>query len=311
MSEQQLSGADQLRATLSKPKIQYDDEPAVETVTETPEAGAEGTTPVAQVPPTEKPAVDEFKQKNQLLEQEIARLRQQQEAIQLEMLRTQNTILESTQKKEEKPELTEEQIAEWMQTEPLKATRYIAEQTAKRVRQETLAELQQQEQVQVAQTEFAQKQQEYARNLQKIQEEAPELKDPEHRLTKILIGLETEMPFLLRIPEGPLKALEIAKARYELEQVKTAKATAPAEEPKQTTAEQAKPATTVRETPRAAAMVGGASRGVPPTTSVKLTAEQELAARRMRLTPEEYTAYLKNTPRAFMQEQAPKRRVSA
>ena len=303
--KKEVSGADMLRATLTKPKVDYSENfnedvpPIVETKKD-------------EVPPTvTAPVVDEAKKKNDLLEQEIARLRLQQETLQQEMLRSQNEILKQVTAKPEvvkEPELTEEQVAELMQTNPIKATRYISEQVARRVREETINELNQQEQVQIAQVEFQKKQQEYAGNIEKVRKENPELADPNHRLTQIVLGLETEMPYLMRIPEGPIKALEIAKARYELELVKTAKTPAASEEKPTEPAEQAKPATPVRETPRAAAMVGGASRGVPPTTGVTLTEEQKLAARRMRLTPEEYAKHLKNS--GFRKEEAPKRRVS-
>lgn len=303
--EKEVSGADLLRASLSKPKVDYsenfnEDVPPVVTEEKKPE-----------VPPTVTPVVDEAKKKNDLLEQEIARLRLQQETLQQEMLRSQNEILKQVTAKPEvakEPELTEEQVAELMQTNPIKATRYISEQVARRVREETISELNQQEQVQIAQVEFQKKQQEYAGNIEKVRKENPELADPNHRLTQIVLGLETEMPYLMRIPEGPIKALEIAKARYELELVKTAKTPAASEEKPAEPAEQAKPATPVRETPRAAAMVGGASRGVPPTTTITLTEDQKLAARRMRLTPEEYAKYTRNS--GFRKEEAPKRRAS-
>lgn len=300
----EVSGADLLRASLTKPKVDY-----TETYNDEPEVPAAEAKP--EVPSTVTPVVDEAKKKNDLLEQEIARLRSQQEVLQQEMLRSQNEILKQVTAKPEaakEPELTEEQVAELMQTNPIKATRYISEQVARRVREETINELNQQEQVQIAQSEFTKKQQEYAGNIEKVRKENPELADPNHRLTQIVLGLETEMPYLMRIPEGPIKALEIAKSRYELEQVKAAKAAeAPASTPTET-AEQAKPATPVRETPRAAAMVGGASRGVPPTTGITLTEDQKLAARRMRLTPEEYSKHLKNS--GFRKEEVPKRRVS-
>ena len=129
--------------------------------------------------------------------------------------------------------------------------------------------------------------------------------DPEHALTKHLNAIQAEFPMLLQDPDGPIKGLNLAKQRYELEQLKAQKVVPPVVEEAQAT----EPA---RQTVRVASMVTGPSRGVPPSPVVKLTPDEKMAAAKMRLTEEQFHTYKNRTGSStlFQKEQAPKRRVS-
>lgn len=312
------SGAQDLRAALkadTKTGIDYSEDfegqgpPVVKTAVV---AAAKPEETKTEVKPT-LPSAEEVK-RQEIFQREQARLQADRDRIfqqQQELIKSQQAALEASKapKVEEKP-LTEEQIAEMYQVDPVKTMRILAQQVAQQVRAETLAELQsqesveQQKQVQVqAQQAFKGAQQTFQENITKVNTDNPELKDPEHELTKIYLGLEKEMPYLLRIPEGPIKAMEIARSRYELSQFKAGKVI------KEEEAENAQSTPAVRvQSPRAASMVGGASRGTQPTATTTLTEEQKIAARRMRLTPEEYAKNLKNS--AFRKEEAPRRRTA-
>jgi len=60
----------------------------------------------------------------------------------------------------------------------------------------------------------------YAMNQQRMLVEHPELRDPAHPFTKIVAAVEREFPVFLTIPDGPIKTIELAKQRYELQQLK-------------------------------------------------------------------------------------------
>lgn len=268
------------------------------------------TTPPVPSTPEEDKKLDDMMKRHEIMLREMERLKAERDEYlkhQQQLLYQQQEVIRAvTKPKEEAPaELTEEQIAEMAQSNPVQAMRVVAEQTAKKIRTETMRELEQQEQVNQTQAAFNENKRKFEENIAKVTNDNPELKDPNHELTKIYLSLESEMPYLLRIPEGPIKALEIAKTRYELAQLKAKPATpepaVPAEEGEQDMSK-------VRPTtPRASQAVSGPSRGLPPTTPVTLSDSEKLAARRLRLAPEEYAKYKRNSQ--FSKEEAPRRKA--
>jgi hypothetical protein len=204
--------------------------------------------------------------------------------------------------------LNDEQLTELMQQNPVKAARYIAETTAKQVREQTMRELSAQDRQQAMVSEFENKKKTFEANILEVHKQNPELQDANHKLFQIYNGLDKEMPYLLTIPEGPLHAIKIARERYELEQLKAGvqKPDAIIEaEKKGKEAEAAR-----RNAVESAAMLAGPSRGQPPVSQVSLNDEEKLQARKMRLSPEEYSKYKGNTTSHFKTEAAPRRRVT-
>ncbi|OGW72186.1 MAG: hypothetical protein A2Y02_00015 [Omnitrophica bacterium GWA2_52_12] len=55
----------------------------------------------------------------------------------------------------------------------------------------------------------------YAQNQQKVLAAHPELKNPNHPLTRIIAEIENEFPTLLTNPGGPFIAMKLAENRYE------------------------------------------------------------------------------------------------
>ena len=299
----ELSG----RQLLKTAKIDYTEteEPAP-APTATPNAPASSQAPAATAPVVPAPVVKDPKD----VELERLRIQERLNAMEAERVKAQNELLLSQAKQSQEAPAQEVNIDELFQQDPLSAMRYIAEQTAIRVRQETLAQVQQQEQAQAATERFVEAQKAFSANIEKIKTENKELQDPNHRLTQIYIGLEQEFPHFMTIAEGPLKAMEIAKQRYELEKLKATPPVTPtqvSEAVKQGQEIEARR----QEQVQAASMVAGSSRGVPPSPAVKLTPEEELAARRLRMTPETYTQFKPKSPKYFKKEEAPRRKVSA
>lgn len=264
--------------------------------------------PAVEVPkPTEPPKEDRVLREAQLraeiAEREAIRAQAERDA----MVQYQTMMARNAQPVHQEQPLSDEQLTELMQQNPVKAARYIAETTAKQVREQTMRELNQQDRQQQMISEFENKKKTFESNILQVHKDNPELQDTNHKLFQIYNGLDKEMPWLLTIPEGPLHAIKIAKERYELEQLKTG-AQAPQAiveaEKKGKEAEAAR-----RNAVEAASMLAGPSRGQPPASQVNLTDEEKLQARKMRLNPEEYAKYKTNTTSHFQKEAAPRRRV--
>lgn len=307
-SDEALSGRELLRRAR---KIDYNEEeetppaPVAEKKEEKPAAPANAPAS-SQAPVPAAPAAKDPKE----LELERLRAAERLKALEAERLKAQNEILLQQQEASRQPE-PEVDLNELFQQDPLAAMAEVARRTAKQVREETLAEIQKNEQAASAVDNFQKAQAAFAANIEKVKTENKELEDPNHRLTQIYLNLEQELPFLLTIPEGPIKAIEIAKQRYELELLNTGKHPKLSAQVSDAVKQGQEQEARRQEQVNAASLVAGSNRGVPPSPSVKLTPEEELAARRLRLSPEAYSQFKPRSPKYFKKEEAPRRKVSA
>lgn len=267
--------------------------------------------PVVEEPKKEEPKVEEKKvdPKEKLLEQAL--IRQRIAEVEAERAKAERDLLyrqrlEQAQMQQmpapQQNEPTKEQLVAMYQDDPFAVIEMISQRVAEETKKKTIAEMTQQDQQQQYVQDLQSKRQQFQANVQKIVAENPQLMNPEDPLAKHIQTIEKEFPGLLMDPEGPVKGLELAKQRLELEQLKAQKVVTPV-------VEEGKGTEPARETVRVASMVTGPSRGVPPSPSVKLTKEEELAARKMRITPEQFASYKERSPKYFQKEQAPKRRV--
>lgn len=298
----QPSGREMLRTA----KIDYSEDDLETNAPASPQTPVVVATPAVATPAVVTPPVKDPK------DIEIERLRAQERLATLEAEREKTRAAMLEQQRQQERQAAEAtppvDVAQLFQEDPIAAMKLVAEQTAIRVRQETLAEMEAQQANQDTVENWNRAVHTFNANIAKVRDENKELSDPNHRLTQIYLGLEKEFPHFLAIPEGPIKAIEIAKQRYELEQLKAAQTATPAqvsEAVKQGQAIEAKR----QESVGVASMVAGSSRGVPPSPSVKLTPEEEHAARRLRLTPEAYQQFKPRSPKYFKKEEAPRRKV--
>lgn len=299
----ELSGREMLRSA----KIDYTEDDIEANAPAEPQAAVTPAAPVAVAPAA--PVVSPAKDPKDL---EIERLRAQERLATLEAERekTRAAMLEQQREQERQAAASTPKVnpEELFQIDPIAAMRQVAEETAARVRAETIAEMEAQSSANENVDRYNQAVQQFAQNIEKVKTDNKELADPNHRLTQIYLNLEKEFPHFLTIPEGPIKAIEIAKQRYELEQLKAAQTATQAqvsEAVKQGQAIEAKR----QESVGVASMVAGSSRGVPPSPSIKLTPEEERAARRLRITPEVYQQFKPQSPKYFKKEEAPRRKV--
>lgn len=272
--------------------------------------GVIATTPAAIVPPVvTTPTIDpkdqalkEAQTRAQILEIENARAKAERDLL---MAQEQARLSAPTPSTPE-PEID---LVAMLTEDPLQAMTIIAQRAAKEEREKVLQEMEVKQQSTDFQEQVQAKKNTYQANIQKVVSENPELADPNHRLTKIVQEIEAANPWLFTIPDGPLRTMEIARTKYELETLKASGAPASGAivqaEKKGQEAEAAR-----QESVRAASMVSGPERGTPPSASVKLTPEQEFAARKLRMTPEKYIAYLGNSRSFFKKEESPRRSKS-
>lgn len=297
-------GRDLLREAM--PKIDYSEKFDEEV------KPVEEAKPKEEVRPEEKkPEEKKVDPKEKLLEQAL--LRQRIAEVEAERAKAERDLLFRQQLQQaqlaqqvsapQSNEPTKEQLIQMYQDDPFAVIEMISKRVADETKKKTIAEMNQQDQQQQVVQEFQSKQQRFAENAQKIVQENKELLDPEHPLTKQLAAIQAEFPLLLADPDGPIKGLNLAKQRLELESLKSKQVITPA-------VEEGKATEPARETVRVASMVTGPSRGVPPSPSVKLTPEEKMAAQKMRLTEEQFSAFKERSPKYFQKEQAPRRRVS-
>ncbi len=308
------SGRELLRE--AKPVIDYgenfgiDPEPAP--VTPAPAAATpEPAAPVAPAAPNNTRELEDARIRQAIAEQEAARAKSELERL---------TRQAQTPAPAPEPEID---LVKLMAEDPLKAIEVISERTAKRVKAETLQEIGAQQQLSEIQDAHQSRVSQFQSNVNKVLAENADLANPDSALTKIYLSLDQEMPELLTVPDGPLKAIRIAKDRLALQsQQAPAPATptpsapsngAPAPAPDngaireaEKRGQQAEAAR--QESVRAAQMVSGPSRVPPPTPSAQLTAEQKLAARKMRMSEEEYQKFLERSPKYFAKEPTAQRR---
>lgn len=260
--------------------------------------------PAAAAPPAPAPTPDpkeaqlkEAQTRQRILEIEAARLQGERDLL----LQQQRAAVAAPE-----PEVD---LAAIFQEDPLRAMQIVAERTAKSVREETLKEMQTQQSAADFADTIQAKKNEYASNLKSVFEKHPELNDQNHRLTQIAKEIEGKMPYLLTVPDGPLQTIELAMNQYELEKLKSSAPAAPTTPEAISDAEKRGKASEAarQESVRVASLVAGPTPGAPPPASVALTKEQEYAARRLRMSNEEYSRYLQNTPKFFKQEEAPRR----
>jgi hypothetical protein len=257
----------------------------------------------AVVPPKSDPKEKLLEQaliRQRIAEVEAERAKAERDLLYRQQVHQQQLAMQQGAPQSQEP--SKEQLIAMYQDDPFAVIEMISQRVAQETKAKTIAEMQQQDQQQTVAQEFQQKQQTFQANVQKIVAENPQLMNPEDPLAKHIQAIEKEFPGLLMDPEGPIKGLGLAKQRLELEQLKAQKVAPPV-------VEEGKGTEPVRETVRVASMVTGPSRGVPPSPSVKLTKEEELAARKMRITPEQFASYKERSPKYFQKEAAPKRRV--
>lgn len=285
-----------------KPTVDYSEDFTVTpgpTAPEPPKAAEPTPAPAAtpKVDPKEQ-ALKEAEARNRILEIEAQRAQAERDLLlrQQEALRTPTTP---------EPEVN---IAELYETDPLQAVTIAVERAVKAEREKILGEIQVREQQENFEDQVRIRKENYAKNVKKVVDENPDLKDPNSRLSQLVADIEKNNPWLFTIEEGPLRTIEMAQNKLELEKLKSQPA-APAtpeaiiEAEKRGQVTEAARQTSVSEASR----VAGPSRGTPPPTGIQLTKEQEYAARKLRMTPEQYAAYLKNSPKYFRKEEAPRR----